>query len=69
MVYSGVKESADDYLRSYMDQHQSLDLLLITSDRALRKHAISLKIESIPALDFLSAIKAGSCTFSKTRSC
>ncbi len=48
VVYSGVRESADDYIKQYIETHKSFDILLITSDRELVTHA---RLHAIPSMD------------------
>jgi hypothetical protein len=52
VVYAGSLETADDYIKRYLTEHRSLDLLLISSDREVRAVANRLQIESIPAQEF-----------------
>ncbi|MCK5633339.1 NYN domain-containing protein [bacterium] len=52
VIYSGSTESADDYIKRYVEDHSELDLLLISSDRELRSVAKSFEIESMQAHKF-----------------
>lgn len=52
VVYSGQRETADDYIKHYMQEHDQDDILLISSDRELRLFADSLKIISLSSPDF-----------------
>lgn len=57
VVHSGSKESADDYIMRYLDIHKGKDLLLISTDRLLCRHAWDLNIESIDAIDFYQLLQ------------
>ena len=57
VVYSGSLESADDYIKRYLREHKSLDLLLISSDRDLRSTAQHVKIESMRSKDFYKIVQ------------
>lgn len=52
IVYSGINESADDYIKGYCDSHRGQDLLLVSSDRDLNSYAARLRIPSIDSEDF-----------------
>lgn len=52
IVYSGAKESADDYIKRYMDKNKSLDVLLVSTDREICRYAFRLRIEQIDSKDF-----------------
>ncbi len=52
VVYSGTRETADDYIREYINTHKSHDMILITSDRELRRHAGQNSIDTFDPLDF-----------------
>jgi predicted RNA-binding protein with PIN domain len=56
VVYSGIHESADDYIRSYIRDHQGDDMLLVSSDRALCMWASGHEIPSLGALDFYALV-------------
>lgn len=56
IVYSGRHESADIFIMHYLEQHESKDLLLVSSDHELGLYASSLGIPSINALDFMDII-------------
>ena len=57
VVHSGTRESADDYIMRYLDEHKSKELLLISTDRSLGQHAWNLNIESIDAVDFYQLLQ------------
>lgn len=52
VVYSGVQQTADDYIKKYIKEHQDQDILLVSSDRELRDCAKRYKFESIGAYSF-----------------
>ncbi len=52
VVHSGTRESADDYIKRYLDEHKNKELLLVSTDRAIGQHAWDLGIESLDAIDF-----------------
>ena len=37
VVYSGTRETADDYIKRYVEKHHTKDLMLVTSDRELNR--------------------------------
>lgn len=57
VVYSGYNSSADDTIISIMDEKRSRDILLITSDRELRKFALNISIDSVSSLEFYDFVK------------
>jgi predicted RNA-binding protein with PIN domain len=57
VVYSGYSESADDYIKDYLDDHKALDILLVSSDRDICRHASRLNIEQIDAIDFYGIMR------------
>ena len=52
IVYSGMHESADDYIKEYLDAHHAKDLLLVSSDSELNRCAARLGIPSIDSSSF-----------------
>ena len=52
VVYSGIHESADDYIKEYIDAHRTQDLLLVSSDAELNRWADRLNIPSIDSSTF-----------------
>ncbi|HSC24929.1 MAG TPA: NYN domain-containing protein [Candidatus Babeliales bacterium] len=52
VVYSGIHDSADDYIKSYVDAHRAKDLLLVSSDRELNQWAERYTIPSIDSVSF-----------------
>ncbi len=51
-VYSGYKLTADDVIKSYIDEGALRDLLIVTTDRQLNAYASRANIPSIDSLDF-----------------
>lgn len=52
IVYSGIHESADDYIKEYVEAHQAKDLLLVSSDSELNRWSARLNIPSIDSTAF-----------------
>lgn len=52
VVYSGIHESADDYIKEYIEAHQAKDLLLVSSDSELNHFAARYTIPSIDSSSF-----------------
>jgi len=52
VVYSGVNETADDYIKEYLDSNRSKDLLLVSSDTELNRFAERFSIPSIDSAAF-----------------
>lgn len=52
LFYSGFMQSADDIIKKQLMMHKNLDILLVTSDRELRKYAKQCKIESLGSMEF-----------------
>jgi hypothetical protein len=52
IVYSGIHESADDYIKEYLEAHQAKDLLLVSSDSELNRWSARLNIPSIDSIAF-----------------
>lgn len=57
VVYSGIHESADDYIKEYIDIHKAKDLLLVSSDSELNRYAARLGIPSIDSSTFNQLLK------------
>lgn len=52
VVYSGIHESADDYIKEYVEAHKAKDLLLVSSDSELNHWAARHNIPSIDSAGF-----------------
>lgn len=59
IVYSGLHETADDYIKEYMQAHRAKDLLLVTSDSELNQCAQKLQIPSIDSSSFSQLVYEG----------
>jgi len=57
VVYSGIHESADDYIKEYIEEHRSKDLLLVSSDNDLNRFAARLTIASIDSAAFYELVR------------
>jgi len=57
VVYSGSRETADDYIKRYVEKHSSKDLMLVTSDRELNGVADRYKIPSLDAHEFVHVLR------------
>lgn len=52
VVYSGLHETADDYIKQYIRGHTEADLLLVSDDRDLNHYAARFSMPSISPRDF-----------------
>ena len=57
VVYSGVNESADDYIKEYLERYRAQDLLLVSSDSELARCADRFSIPSIDSVAFYAVLK------------
>lgn len=57
IVYSGERESADDYIKTIAAELQDKQVLVVSSDRALTRFLAHLAIPSIDALDFYKLVQ------------
>ncbi len=57
VIYSGMHETADQLIMHYLDDHQTKDLFLVSSDNELGLFASALEIPSIGSEDFFSLVK------------
>jgi predicted RNA-binding protein with PIN domain len=57
VVYSGINESADDYIKEYIDGHKAQDLLLVSSDSELNFYAQQANIPSIDSATFFELLR------------
>ena len=62
VVYSGIHESADDYIKEYIEAHKEKDLLLVSSDSELNRFAQQRNIASIDSLTFAGLLREGLVT-------
>lgn len=56
-IYSGTQQSADDYIKDYIEDHAKKDMVLVSSDRELLRHADRYNIPTIAAGVFLRLLK------------
>lgn len=52
IVYSGIRDTADDYIKKYIDSHKGNEILLVSSDRELVMYARQYSIPSLDSYDF-----------------
>lgn len=57
VIYSGARETADDYIKRYITQHKTKDLMLVTSDRELNSIADRSAIPSLDAHEFMRVLR------------
>ncbi|HZW61464.1 MAG TPA: NYN domain-containing protein [Candidatus Babeliales bacterium] len=57
IAYSGIHESADDYIRDYIVKNREQDLLLVSSDNSICSWANKFKRESIDAMTFYAILQ------------
>lgn len=56
VVYAGYRETADDYIKRYLDEHRNRELLLVTHDRDLVNHALRYDIPTIDVWPFYERV-------------
>src|SRR5258705_8034460 len=57
VVYSGVKQTADDYIGYYLQGHQHKDIVLVSPDHELTALASNVSIPSIDPMDFYTLLR------------
>ena len=57
IVYSGCNDTADDYIMNYLEEHQTKDILLVSSDHEIGLFASDLDIPSIASHDFFGLVQ------------
>jgi len=57
LVYAGVRQTADDYIGYYLQQHQHKDILLVSADHELTLIAHDVSIPSIDPMDFYALVQ------------
>lgn len=55
VIYAGQLQTADDVLKIWLERNAELDVLLVTSDRQIRNHALNFGVVSISSQDFFKA--------------
>jgi predicted RNA-binding protein with PIN domain len=58
VVYSGTRETADDYIKKYIENHKGQDILLVSSDRELITVARQGNIHSLDSYEFSNYLLA-----------
>lgn len=57
ITYSGVRNSADDYIKKFIAENKNKEMLLISTDRALCSWAGMHRVLALDALDFYQFLK------------
>ena len=57
IIHSGIHQSADDWIKNYIEHHKGYDILLISTDRELNDFAWRFGIQSIDAIDFYALLQ------------
>lgn len=57
VIHSGINDSADDWIKQYMNQHKGHDLLLVSTDRELGSAVRRIGVSCIDAMDFYALLK------------
>lgn len=57
VIYAGHEKTADDVLKIWIERNAGQDILLVTSDRQIRDHALNLSVVSISSQDFYKVFK------------
>ena len=57
VAYSGVRESADQYIKRYFEEHKNQDLLLVSSDNELGQFASHREIPSLDSSYFYRILR------------
>ncbi|KKP35819.1 MAG: hypothetical protein UR26_C0002G0119 [candidate division TM6 bacterium GW2011_GWF2_32_72] len=63
VVYSGYRETADDFIKRYLRENKEKDILLISSDREITSIAEQCGCEWVSALEFYDRFKEFGRTF------
>ena len=61
VIYSGIHQTADDYIKKYLDEYRSRDILLVSSDTELNQFAERLQIPSIDSTSFNQLLYEQAC--------
>lgn len=56
VIYSGVNQSADDYIRNYIEHIKSKDILVVSTDRKISSFAKQRGLHIADSLDFYHVI-------------
>jgi predicted RNA-binding protein with PIN domain len=57
VVHSGFEQSADDWIKNYMQQHKGHDLLLVSTDRELGASVKRMGITCLDSMDFYKILQ------------
>jgi len=57
IIHSGIHQSADDWIKNYIEHHRASDILLVSTDRELNGSAQRFGIQSIDAMDFYALLQ------------
>lgn len=57
LVHSGMHESADDWIKKYVAQHKTYDILVVSTDRELGMHVHRAGVQTLDAMDFHSLLQ------------
>lgn len=57
VVYAGYRQTADDYIKDYLDKHKQKELLLVSSDNELIGYAHNSDVVSIAAGSFAKILQ------------
>ena len=57
VIYSGRFQTADDFIMEYLDTHHTKDILLVSSDNEIGRHASGLEVPLIGSHDFFNLVK------------
>src|SRR3990172_4140407 len=52
VLYTGFKQSADTFIMHYIEEHQTKDILLVSSDHEINMHASEFEVPSIGSPEF-----------------
>lgn len=68
VIYSGYKQSADDFIMHYIDDHKTKDMLLISSDHEINLFASKANIPSLGSQEFGTLLKESSIPYNHQQS-
>jgi predicted RNA-binding protein with PIN domain len=58
VVYSGTRLTADDVIKTYIEEKSFHDMLIVTTDRQLNSFAVNHDVPTIDSLDFYQFMKS-----------
>jgi predicted RNA-binding protein with PIN domain len=68
LIYSGNRLTADDVIKSYLEEKIFVDMLLVTTDRQLTRFALANDVPTIDSLDFYEFMKTPQSSAVKKKS-